>query len=276
MIEDSPTDARLVEWELEHAGYEAGVRRVETESDLLAALDNGPWDIVTCDYRLPQFSAPAALALVRGHGADLPFIVISGTIGEEAAVEMMRAGAHDYLMKGNLARLGPAVERELRDAAGRAQRLQAEASLHYQAFHDVLTGLPNRTWLRAEVERMLAPGTDGYQPFALLLMDLDRFKEVNDTLGHQSGDLLLQQVGPRLRAELLDLDLLVRLGGDEFAVLLPGADAQRALAVGERVLHALERPFAIDGSEVELCGSIGVALYPENRVDAEPLLHPAY
>src|SRR5712692_8673071 len=275
MIEDSPADATLVEWELKKAGYQASVRRVETESELHAALDNGPWDIVTCDYRLPQFSAPAALALVRSHGADLPFIVISGTIGEEAAVEMMRAGAHDYLIKGNLARLGPAVERELRDAAGRAQRMRAEASLHYQAFHDVLTGLPNRTWLRAELERMLAPGADSREPFALLLMDLDRFKEVNDTLGHQSGDLLLQQVGPRFRAELLEMDLLVRLGGDEFAVLLPRADADRACAVAERLLHALERPFEMEGSEVELGGSIGVALYPEHGGDADTLLRRA-
>src|SRR5207244_445810 len=198
-----------------------------------------------------QFSAAAALALVRSHAADLPFMVISGTIGEEAAVEMMRAGANDYLMKGNLARLGPAVARELRDAAGRAQRVQAEASLHYQAFHDVLTGLPNRTWLRTELERRLAPGTVSTEQFVLLLMDLDRFKEVNDTLGHQAGDLLLQQVGPRLRVALLETDLLARLGGDEFAVLLPRADAQRAGAVAERLLRALERPFVMEGSEVE-------------------------
>jgi diguanylate cyclase (GGDEF)-like protein len=271
MIEDSPSDASLVEWELKHAGYQSHVRRVETESDLKAALDKDTWDIVTCDYRLPQFSAPAALELVRKHGVDVPFIVISGTIGEDAAVEMMRAGAHDYLMKGNLARLGPAVERELRDAAGRAQRLQAEASLHYQAFHDVLTGLPNRTWLRAELDRMLAPVPGTSEPFALLLMDLDRFKEVNDTLGHQSGDLLLQQVGPRFRAELLEMDLLARLGGDEFAVLVPRADASRACEVAERLLRALERPFDMDGSEVELGGSIGVALYPEHAGDADAL-----
>jgi len=275
MIEDSPADATLVEWELKKAGYQASVRRVETESELHAALDEGGWDIITCDYRLPQFSAPAALELVRDHGADVPFIVISGTIGEEAAVEMMRAGADDYLMKGQLARLGPAVERELRDAAGRAQRLRAEASLHHQVFHDVLTRLPNRTWLRAELERMLAPIADTSEPFALLLMDLDRFKEVNDTLGHQAGDLLLQQVGPRFRAELHETDLLARLGGDEFAVLLPRADAERACAVAERLLRALERPFETEASEVEMGGSIGVALYPEHGSDADALLRRA-
>src|SRR5216683_5638468 len=129
MVEDSLADAMLVEWEFKNAGYEAGVRRVETESELRTALDEETWDVVTCDYRLPQFSAPAALELVRNHGADVPFIVISGTVGEDTAVEMMRAGAHDYLMKGNLARLGPALERELRDAADRAQRRQVQQAL---------------------------------------------------------------------------------------------------------------------------------------------------
>ncbi len=275
MVEDSLADAMLVEWEFKNAGYEAGVRRVETESELRAALDEETWDVVTCDYRLPQFSAPAALELVRNHGADVPFIVISGTVGEDTAVEMMRAGAHDYLMKGNLARLGPAVERELRDAEDRAQRSRAEASLHYQAFHDVLTGLSNRTRLRAELERLTAATPGDPRRFALLIINLDRFKEVNDTLGHQSGDLLLQQVGPRFRAELGELDLLSRLGGDEFAVLLPGADALNARLVAAHLLRALERPFEIEGSEVELGGSIGIALYPDHGGDADALLRRA-
>jgi PAS domain S-box-containing protein len=89
---------------------------------MTAALDEVAWDVVICDYRLPLFSAPAALELVSARGLDVPFIVISGSIGEDMAVEMMRSGAHDYLMKNNLARLGPAVERELRDAASRLER----------------------------------------------------------------------------------------------------------------------------------------------------------
>src|SRR6266536_3266746 len=97
----------------------------------------------------------------------------------------------------------------------------------------------------------------------------------NDTLGHLSGDLLLQRVGPRFRAELLEMDLLVRLGGDEFAVLLPNADAQRACAVAERLLHVLEHPFALEGSEVEIGGSIGVALYPEHGTNADTLFRRA-
>lgn len=275
MIEDSAPHATLIEWELKKAGYAARVRRVDTESDLLAALEEDTWDVITCDYRLPGFSAPRALELVRSRGLDVPFIVISGMIGEDAAVEMMRGGAQDYLMKGELARLGPVIERELRDAADRAQRTKAQADLHYQAFHDVLTGLPNRTQLRAELDRLTAPGNASVNRFAVLILDLDRFKEVNDTLGHQAGDNVLQQVGPLFRAELHDRALLARVGGDEFSVLLPDADASIAQEIAEALLRALERPFQVDGSEVELGGSIGIALYPDHGTDAEGLLRRA-
>jgi PAS domain S-box-containing protein len=132
IVEDSATDAALVEWELEHAGLHPIIRRVETATELAAALDEVVPDVVICDYRLPQFSAPAALELVRARWADVPFIVVSGSIGEDAAVEMMRSGAHDYIMKGNLARLGPAVEREVRDAADSLRR-QREAELLTEA-----------------------------------------------------------------------------------------------------------------------------------------------
>ena len=138
MVEDSETDAALIEWELEQAGLHPLTRRVQTASEMTAALDEVAWDVVICDYRLPGFSAPAALELVTARGLDVPFIVISGSIGEDSAVEMMRSGAHDYLMKDNLARLGPAVERELRDAANRVERRReaeqlAESRALYEA-----------------------------------------------------------------------------------------------------------------------------------------------
>src|SRR5437899_2141967 len=116
MIEDFAPDARLIEFKLKQAGYELVTRRVEDAGELTVALDAEVPDLIICDYNLPGFSAPAALELVKARGLDVPFFVISGSIGEDNAVEMMRAGAHDYLMKGSLARLGPAVERELRDA----------------------------------------------------------------------------------------------------------------------------------------------------------------
>jgi two-component system sensor histidine kinase EvgS len=131
LVEDSADDAALLLRQLRLGGFDPAHERVDTAEAMAAALDaGGPWDAVIADYVLPRFSGPAALALVRARGLDVPFVVVSGTVSEEVAVEVMRAGAHDYVLKGNLTRLAPAVARELREAeVRRGQRLarQVEA-----------------------------------------------------------------------------------------------------------------------------------------------------
>ncbi|MDX2097372.1 MAG: ATP-binding protein [Leptolyngbyaceae cyanobacterium bins.59] len=129
IVEDSEDDALLILLELQRGGYSPDPRQVTTAAEMKAALDQESWDIVIADYNMPSFSAPAALKLLQERGLDIPFIVVSGSIGEDTAVALMKAGAHDYLMKDNLARLLPAVERELREAEERRQRRQAEQSL---------------------------------------------------------------------------------------------------------------------------------------------------
>ena len=129
IVEDSEDDTILVVRELQRGGYAPTFERVETPQAMNAALEQQTWDIVLADYAMPRFSMPAALAMVKEKGLDLPFIIVSGAIGEEAAVAAMRAGAHDYVMKDNLARLAPAVERELREAEVRRERKQAEEGL---------------------------------------------------------------------------------------------------------------------------------------------------
>lgn len=127
-VEDSDVDTELILRILRKAGYDPAFERVDTAEAMEAALKRGPWDLVLADYRMPQFSAPEALSLLKSSGLDLPFIVVSGGIGEATAVAAMKAGAHDYLMKDNLARLVPAVERELREAENRAgKRRTADA-----------------------------------------------------------------------------------------------------------------------------------------------------
>jgi PAS domain S-box-containing protein len=127
LVEDQESDAALTVRALEKAGYELEWDRVETEDDLASALKKNTWDVIVSDYRMPQLDAPTALAIVQRSGLDLPFIVVSGTIGEDVAVMMMKAGAQDYLMKGSLVRLGPAVARELAEVANRKKRRLAEA-----------------------------------------------------------------------------------------------------------------------------------------------------
>ncbi len=125
-VEDSERDAALLIHHLKRAGYELTSKRVDTYEAMKAALETEPWDLILCDYSMPHFNALAAVALLKETGLDIPFIIISGTVGEDVAVEAMRAGAHDYLMKENLVRLAPTIERELQEAENRRARRRAE------------------------------------------------------------------------------------------------------------------------------------------------------
>jgi two-component system cell cycle sensor histidine kinase/response regulator CckA len=129
LVEDCPRDAELIAWELRRAGYDLTLTTVSKAADLTAALQQR-WDLILSDYKLPGFSAVDALRIMHEHGGDLPFIIVSGSVGEEQAVEAMREGAHDYVMKGNMTRLTAVIERELRDYARREQHRHVEAQLH--------------------------------------------------------------------------------------------------------------------------------------------------
>jgi diguanylate cyclase len=155
-------------------------------------------------------------------------------------------------------------------------RSQAAGRFAHQALHDPLTGLPNRILLRDRTGQAIRQSDRELVPAALLLLDLDRFKEVNDTLGHHYGDQLLVQVGQRLQAALRKVDTVARLGGDEFAVLLPRIEAaEGAVTVAEKLQAALEEPFLLEGLSLDVEASIGVALYPEHGSDPEELLQRA-
>jgi len=132
-IEDSERDAALVARHLLRAGYELVADRVDTRDAMKATLETRQWDVILCDYSMPQFNALAALALIKELELDVPFIIISGTVGEGLAVESMQAGANDYVMKDNLVRLVPAIERETNEAANRQARRQAEDQLRLQS-----------------------------------------------------------------------------------------------------------------------------------------------
>ena len=129
LIEDSEDDARLLLRELQRGGYEVEAERVETEEAMRATLARQPWDMILCDFTLPHFSAPKALELLKSSGIDLPFIIVSGTIGEESAVNALKAGAHDFIIKGSFARLLPAIQRELKEADVRRERQEREREL---------------------------------------------------------------------------------------------------------------------------------------------------
>lgn len=154
------------------------------------------------------------------------------------------------------------------------RKREADLKEHH-ALHDALTDLPNRILLRDRLQQAILAGQREGNPLALLIMDLNRFREVNDTLGHHYGDLLLKQIGPRLKEILRTTATVARLGGDEFAVLLPGARAEGAIVVSEKILKTLERPFSLEGQTVDIGASIGIALCPDHGSEADLLIQHA-
>ncbi|MBI5487008.1 MAG: EAL domain-containing protein [Deltaproteobacteria bacterium] len=275
IVEHEDDDVQLALRELRKQGWEPDFRVVADAETLAAALRERPWDVVLSDYNLPGFDAPHALEVVQASGIDTPFLVVSGSVGEDRAVAIMAAGAHDFVVKDHPGRLGPAIERELREVAVRREKARAEEALHRLAFHSAVTGLPNRAWVEQRFAEVAAGESDA-PAHALLLVDLHRFRDVNYSLDQRRGDDLLRQAGARLRDAFGDRADVCHVSGDNFLVLLPiprGADdAAEAVRVA---LGALTAPFDLAGVQVEVSATAGVALSPEHGTDFLSLLRHA-
>jgi len=179
------------------------------------------------------------------------------------------------LLDGLGNQVGAALERAQIYESLEQQVKERTIVLERQATHDSLTGLPNRNFLRDRLREMIIAGQYNGSPVALILLDLDYFEVINNTLGHQRGDLLLQQVGPRLRNFLGEADLIARLGGDDFAIALPSADRASAERVAARIMKELEPPFMIEGMPVVMDASIGISLYPDHGSNTDSLMQRA-
>ena len=218
-------------------------------------------------------------ALGNGDPYSLQYRVIRADGGERWVAEHGRAvlgqaGEHLWLDGVILDVTEQVIAEHDRDQAEAELRRQAALNEH-QALHDALTGLPNRVLFHDRVQQAIsATDRDGGE-FAVVVMDLDRFKEINDTLGHGSGDRLLVEVGRRLQKTVRDVDSVARLGGDEFALLLRGAEGPAVAKVAARIRKALGRPFALDGLPLQIEASIGVALYPTHASNVGGLIQRA-
>src|SRR2546430_744104 len=218
----------------------------------------------------PQVAFPPthrAQGYLRAHGREM-------SVGSHETSGLRKDGS-TFPLEFNLGRLGPQrlVVGSLRDVSDRKAETEA---LQYRALHDALTGMPNRTFLRERLEEAIRAGEREMKPCGVLLLDLDGFKSVNDTLGHEAGDRVLQQVGQRLRSVLRKADTIARYGGDEFAVVPWGAtDVPRAVVIAEKLLQAVDAPFTIDDQPVNIKVSIGIAVFPQHADDADALMRRA-
>ncbi len=281
LVEDSMNDAELLVHRLQGLDAETITRRVDTPTALTAALDERAWDMVISDYRMPQFSGMAALRLVRERSKELPFIIVSSNIGEDLAVEAMRAGANDYVMKGNLARLLPAVQRELNEAKSRAEHFAARKAqqdqLNFLAYYDPITGLANRSLFLERLTQQMQRASEGAHQLAVGLIDLERFKSINDSVGQAAGDALLRQVAQWLTNAAGGAEFLARVGADIFAIVLPrvrpGGDITHLFE--KQRLAFLAHPFQLDDAVFRIGFKGGGALFPDDTSDADALLKHA-
>jgi len=276
LIEDSEDDAFLLLRQIRKGGFEPYCERVETASDIKLALARDKWDICITDHNLPSLDSSQALDIIQNSGFDIPTVIVSGSIGEEVAVMAMKAGAHDYIMKDNLTRLVPAIERELGDAEARRARRDAEAEIHYMAYHDVLTGLNNRNEFDIRLRQALQNAKHNKLQHTMLYLDLDQFKIINDTCGHIAGDDLLKQLSVQLRLQVREGDTLARLGGDEFGVLLENCPLNRAREVASKILSAVKSfSFHWEGRVFAIGVSIGMVVIDFHSDSVESIMSAA-
>lgn len=397
IVEDRPDDAELLIRELRKAGISIQSRVVDSRESYVSALKETQPDIILADFALPGFSAMEALAILKQESVDIPFIIVTGSIDEETAVECMKAGAIDYLLKDRLVRLPAAVtgalekstaihaKRNAEDAlivSERKYRLlfernlagvfrtslsgsilqcndsfarmlgfssafeilnrnmndfyyqpdrrtsfleelmqprvltnyevtlkrkdgnpvrvlenvslvhddelkeeilegtiidvtgwkEAEERLNYLTNYDAVTGLPGRALFMDRLKQALMDASRRRQGAAVLMLDLDRFKSINDTLGHDVGNKLLQKVGGRLAGAVDAGDTVARLTGDDFIFCLREAEVETVAATAKKILSFFEKPFSLMGRELFVTASVGISIYPVDDEIAENLL----
>ena len=268
LLEDNDVDAMLLERSVELvAPGEFRFVRARSLAEATRCLHTRAYSAVLADLGLPDAKGLETLAGLHGASPDTPILVITAADDKSQATEAVRAGAQDYLLKGDYE--PEAVLRAMRYAV---ERKRIELRLSDLAHYDPLTGLANRLLVTERQKRAVKRAERSGQRVALLAVDLDYFKAVNDTCGHDVGDAVLVEVGRRLSTSTRCEDTVARIGGDEFVVLLEDLDnAEGARRVAQRIQNAFATPIVIDGKELDTTPSVGIALFPDDAADLAEL-----
>jgi len=272
LVEDNLIDAQLVRRLLRRvtASYYR-ITHVRTLNDAVLSAEEMTPDVILADLNLPDSRGTQTVASLQTSYPDIPLVIVSSWEDEAISLRSVKAGAQDYLVKGHID--GANLHRVIRYAV---ERKRTELELVRLAHYDQLTSLPNRTLLRERMDHALARATRAGTGVATLVLDMDRFKEINDMLGHDVGDKLLIEVAQRIRGAVRDQDTVARLGGDEFAVILEGVSAAKeVLPVIERIIESLADLATLGGHDVNSSTSVGIAMYPENGNNLSELLRAA-
>ncbi len=272
LVEDSPEYALLTEQLLHsHLGAQVEVRVCESLAAADRALSDEEPDCVLLDLSLPDVGGLEAVTGMHSAAPEVPIVVLSGSDDEALAVLAVKEGAQDYLVKHRVE--ADMLVRAIRYAI---ERKQSELMIARQALVDPLTGLPNRAVLVDRLHLALARVERSDDCLAVLFVDLDRFKIINDSLGHLAGDDALREVAKRLVGAVRPSDTVVRFGGDEFVVLCDGVGSQeQAERVAERICKELAQPLTLGERELVVAGSIGIAFSADQSVTGDQLIRVA-
>jgi diguanylate cyclase (GGDEF)-like protein len=246
---------------------------VETLNAALHLCFQTCFDVILLDLNLPDSIGLQTLDNLNGMFPQIPIIVLTGLNDAELTMQSVQHGAQDYITKEECT--SQLLTRVVYYAM---ERKRIEGRFKYLATHDSLTGLPNRALfydrLNQATRRTTRKNTGGLSwKSAIMVMDLDNFKQINDCLGHASGDRVLRELAPRLRASLRQSDTVARLGGDEFAFVLEGVLNQTdGLFVAQRILKSFNEPANLDTGGIPLSASIGISIFPDDTDDIELLI----
>lgn len=279
LFEDDPGDfALLREYIAEDKSANIKLENVQRLADGLELLSRGKFDIILADLSLPDSHGFETFEKINTIWPEIPIIVLTGNDDDDLAGQAVKAGAQDYLVKGQFEH--QLLIRSIRHALERHRLLSelkaARIAERLLAHRDTLTGLPNRQLFYDRLRQSILHAQRYKHFFAILFLDFDGFKSINDTLGHSMGDSLLKMASERLKECLRQSDTVARWGGDEFTLILDRiSHGQNAIGVAYKILDAISQPFVIDGHELLITTSIGISLYPADAEDVEDLVKKA-
>ena len=272
LVEDNDVDAQLTQDLLaEWSSEEFQVTHAKTLGEGLTYLGRERFDAVLLDLSLPDAFGLPTVRQIHATSPTIPVVVLSGVSDQSLALQAVQQGAQDYLVKGQ--GHPELLARAVRYAI---ERKRTEERLTYLAQYDHLTGLVNRTLFRDRLVQAMARSKRMHQPIGLMLLDLDRFKVVNDTFGHDIGDELLKSVSERLKTCVREVDTVARMGGDEFTIILEGVTVeQNILVVAKRITESIATTFELQGHRISVGVSIGITIYPHDDHPVDELLKHA-
>ncbi len=263
---------------LGHVDLSADIVRVDDGEEAVRALAKWSYDCALFDTSLPDEEGFAVLSEASKQDVITPVILLTGGNGVLGAPGVLEAEAFDCIGRDELAngRLSRTLRNAVRVSRAERQAILAEQLLAHQAMHDPLTGLPNRMLFDDRLGQVICFAERESAPLAVLIVDLNRFGEINKTLGHAIGDQLLEKVAARLQSALRSSDTVARLAGDEFAVLLStSASLTGALSAAGKIIDVLKEPLLLDGQRLAVGASIGIAIFPVHGADRITLVRHA-